>query len=328
MKTHPQDIRYVILSDLHLGETISLLTPLDPKTHRADTARESPVLNRLTAALSHLIQQNRGNVKPIFILAGDILGLAYATMNESLQLFEQFIEKLLTPAPGIVDRFVYLPGNHDHHIWEEARTAVYNALLLSIPPGEALPVQPHATSPLLDAAMGSVQLQNMMRRVKDGIPGELPVNIDVLYPNLVLTNPSGERGVVIHHGHFVEKIYQFMSLAARALFPGKSLPKTVEQIEKENFAWIDFGWSQLGSCGVIAKNFEQLSIILQNDDDTRAHADALAEQIAKVVKLPFLPFHWMRKIVARRLIFGMGKLFQGERHKPGASLAKETLPMR
>jgi len=325
METHPQDIRYVILSDLHLGETISLLTPLDPETHRADPANTSPVLNHLTDALSHLIRQNRGNAKPIFILAGDILGLAYASMTESLQLFEQFVSKLIAPESGIVDRFVYLPGNHDHHIWEEARTAVYNAILLSVPPGEALPEMPHATPPLLDAAMGSVQLQNMVRRIKDGRPGELPVNIDVLYPNLLLTNASGDRGVVIHHGHFVEKIYQFMSLAARALFPGKALPETVEQIEKENFAWIDFGWSQLGSSGVIAKNFEQLSIILQNEEDTRTHADVLAEQLANIVKLPFLPFHWLRKIVARRLVFGMGKLFQGERHKPGASLAKETL---
>ncbi len=324
MAQSDSDIRYVVLSDLHLGESISILTPLNPQTHQPDLAVRSPVLDALSRALVDLLAQNPGGTRPVFVLGGDILGLAHAPLQESLQLFAHFVGQILQPGREVVEKFIYLPGNHDHHIWELARQSHYTETLRKIPPGDPLPQLPHVTAPLPGVAIPSVHLQNMMALPGRSAERRLPVRFDVLYPQLVLSHAGTDRAVIIDHGHFVEKIYHFLSLAARALFPGRPLPESIAQIEKENFAWIDFVWSRLGSTGAIARDFERISMILHNPHDTRRYANQLAERMAVEIKFPFLPFRWMKRILSRKLIFQFAKLFQGERYRPGHPFSERT----
>ena len=61
------------------------------------------------------------------MLNGDILEFALATDDTALSVFEQFID-LAFPVDGepiFDDRVLYLPGNHDHHLWETARERQY-----------------------------------------------------------------------------------------------------------------------------------------------------------------------------------------------------------
>ena len=75
------DIRYISLSDLHLGAENSLLTRLtsvsDDAVHlKADPTTASDVMVQLANCLRLLISQNRGPQKPTLILNGDALELA------------------------------------------------------------------------------------------------------------------------------------------------------------------------------------------------------------------------------------------------------------
>ena len=64
------DIRYVCLSDLHLGEEDSLLTKMNDND--VDPHNASSVMDCLVDCLKVLISKNEGNEKPTLILNGDI----------------------------------------------------------------------------------------------------------------------------------------------------------------------------------------------------------------------------------------------------------------
>lgn len=116
------DIRYVCLSDLHLGEEDSLLTGVSATGECDPLNGPVPVLDGLVARLADLIGDQ--TEKPTLVLLGDVLELALATDNVAAMAFERFID-LTFNRSRLFDGIVYVPGNHDHHVWESARETQY-----------------------------------------------------------------------------------------------------------------------------------------------------------------------------------------------------------
>src|SRR5512142_2878947 len=113
------NIRYVCLSDLHLGEEDSLLTG-------EDVSRPSPVLRSLAECLAEILRRNQpGAPMPTLILAGDVLELALCPSQQAFATFEQLLWSLMPPHNELFGEIVYVPGNHDHHVWQTAREAQY-----------------------------------------------------------------------------------------------------------------------------------------------------------------------------------------------------------
>ena len=100
------DIRYVCLSDMHLGEEDSLLTNLKTASSEIDFAKPSPVLEQLVACLRKLIEQNEKPEKPALVLNGDILELALAETNEAAMVFERFIELIMPPGKELFQKII------------------------------------------------------------------------------------------------------------------------------------------------------------------------------------------------------------------------------
>lgn len=133
------DIRYVCLSDMHLGEEDSLLTDLKDVGHGINPMSPSPVLATLVKCMRDLISRNEDNQKPTLILLGDILELALADTNEAAIVFEQFIELILPDNENkLFENIIYIPGNHDHHLWEIARETQYVSYLTTTSTGDYL----------------------------------------------------------------------------------------------------------------------------------------------------------------------------------------------
>ena len=125
------DIRYVSLSDLHLGAENRILTRLTSVSNggvnlKADPTTASDVMVRLVDCLRLLISGNQGPQKPTLILNGDALELALADVNVAAMVFERFMELTMKPGEELFDKTIYYnPGNHDHHLWETARETQY-----------------------------------------------------------------------------------------------------------------------------------------------------------------------------------------------------------
>ena len=241
------DIRYVILSDLHLGARNSVLTNF-VESGSVDPRAPSDVMMSLFECLEALISENDLGRKPTLVLGGDVLELALAQDHEAAMTFECFMGLLCSHSEPLFDETVYfVPGNHDHHLWEGAREKHYADSVSLVPVGQPLPAPWHATglfetdedpwtAPLLTALIRRHEFTSDFR-------------VRTFYPNLGLLDDTGTRAVVLHHGHYAESLYRLVSTVTGMMFPDKKKPEEVHEWEAENFAWVDFFWSTLGRSG-------------------------------------------------------------------------------
>jgi len=259
------NLRYICISDLHLGADNSLLTRSGSKPGEVDPSQASEALQVLTSCLRLLIQHNDGAHKPTLILNGDALELALAEDNIALMAFERLLE-LLFPTHGeplISPQIIFNPGNHDHHLWETAREAQYATFLQGKrrkKPGRELPAPWHTTNMLEPDLVDSSVLNAVICRhpamVSQG------VSVGIVYPNFCVTNADRSRFVVFSHSHYVESIYMLMTTLGNFVFPKRPAPTHIGTIETENFAWIDFFWSVMGRSGEVGKAIEQMYDVL------------------------------------------------------------------
>ena len=278
------DIRYVCISDTHFGAETSLLTNLQIASSETDPIRPSPVLEKLVECLRYLINENSpASPKPTLILNGDILELALTTDNEAAMAFERFIE-LIAPDEGrtLFERIVYIPGNHDHHLWETARETQYAEYLKAqVKWGAALDMPWHATN-IFTNTVPSYFLNRVVQRW----PILENLTVETAYPNFGVLSPDRRRGVIFHHGHFIEPIYLLMSTLKTMLFPDRPMPREVWDFEAENFAWIDFFWSTLGRSGEVGKGVGIIYEKLQDERQTKKLLANLAKGLAEKYDLP------------------------------------------
>src|SRR5579875_3307265 len=176
------DIRYVCVSDLHLGADNSVLTHMKPNSIDTDSTQSSPLMVLFVACLKELIEQNQGQQKPTLILNGDILELALAETNDAAMMFERFIE-LIFPENGepLFDKnnILYIPGNHDHHIWEIARETQYVNYLDGVPPGGYFESPWHTTKMFFPDLVRGYFVTDLLQRY----PHLKHTVINIVYPN-------------------------------------------------------------------------------------------------------------------------------------------------
>ncbi len=257
------DIRYVCMSDMHLGAQNSLLTNLEPNNKKSNTSVASPVLKGLVECLKELISQNQNGAKPTLILGGDILELALTTDNQAAMAFERFIELIwpVNEADQLFEDIFFIPGNHDHHLWETARETQYvNYLKERKKPGEFLEIPWHATSMFEPRPVPSTFLNGIIHRY----PHLEKKDIGTIYPNLALLSQDERRCVIVTHGHFMESMYLLMSRMRGLMFPDSPKPELTWDYESENFAWIDFFWSTMGRSGSVGPDVEIIYDKLQD----------------------------------------------------------------
>ena len=249
------DIVYVCLSDMHFGEEDSLLTNLRAGYSDIDTSEPSPVLKQLVKCLEFLISRNQRRKKPKLILNGDILEMALCSTEEAAMAFERFIELTMKKDKELFDnKILYIPGNHDHHLWETAREKQYVDYIRKSKKKQ-LDTPWQVTNLFVAKGRGAVPSSFLTTLVHRRFP---KIVIEIAYPNLGLLNQDSSRCVVFHHGHFLDPLYRLMTTLRTLAFPERREPSTIWDVEAENFAWIDFFWSTLGRSGQAGEAIERI----------------------------------------------------------------------
>ena len=238
-------------------------------------------------------------------------------------------EALLTPCLArpprlFADTLYYLPGNHDHHLWESAREAQYVNYLEELAPGDPIREPWHVTG-LLPSSLRPTHaglMQALIRRR----PGAEDVTVLVAYPNLALVTPDGRSCRVVTHGHFSEPIYLLMSQMRDLLFPEQRDPAglTIAGMEAENFAWIDFFWSTLGRSGEVGSDVGLVYADLSSAADLNQLSSNLVHSLVARNHGP----HWLRPVesafmtaITRREVNHMAR---SERGTPGQTLSAKA----
>jgi UDP-2,3-diacylglucosamine pyrophosphatase LpxH len=273
---------YVCLSDLHFGGVRSLLTNLTSDqcgsmgVSAVDTTKASPVLEGLVNAL----RERLANEAPRLILLGDVLELALAQEDVAIEAFARFLQLAFPRGdlPLFQGEIWYVPGNHDHHVWETARE---NDYVSTFAPGASLVPSSHITSMLPASRPVSSPLLDAIARW--AVPHAV-VTFRVFYPNLAIGTAGGPT-IVLHHGHFVEPLYTALSRLRPVVIPGDTGPQDTSDYEEDNWAWLDFVWSGLGRSGAAGEDLLLAYGLLQDPEGTRALA------LGVLQRLP-LPRRW------------------------------------
>ncbi|MDQ2727950.1 MAG: phosphoesterase, partial [Actinomycetota bacterium] len=175
------------------------------------------MLESLVECLRTLVASTDTPEPPRLILDGDILELALAEDNVAAMVFDRFIDLAYTPTPLFHHEISYLPGNHDHHIWETARERQYADYVASV--SSDTPLGPPWHSTRLFERPGAAPLEaELLTALVKRRPGPAD-RVGIQYPNLGLFSSDRQRAVIVHHGHFVEPIYRVMSTLRTAIFP-------------------------------------------------------------------------------------------------------------
>ena len=311
-------IRWICLSDMHFGAENSLLSHVDPETASVDPDNPSPVLRALIACLREIVDLNGDVPKPILVLNGDILEFALAQDNIAAMVFDRFIDLAFDPAHPLFDpAILYLPGNHDHHLWETARERMYAHYVRDASADVDLEPPWHATNLFVDRSRTApeAELLNALVRRRGG----QHLSVRIVYPNLGLG--AAGRHVIIHHGHFTEPLYRLISSAKGVVFPRQPVGPDVWDWEADNFAWIDFFWSTLGRSGSAGNDVGLVYDMLQSEKAMRQ----LSSEIGAFAGNRFRPpLRGVARWVGRRVAGDLAAYFNSrERQHPEIVLTDE-----
>ena len=245
-------LKYVCLSDLHLGADYSVLTHMD-SNGKTSVRAPSTTLTALADALAKFVPALSGAAPPTLILLGDALDLGLSPTGDIAHAFRRFIEAMFPAAGPVFSKNVLcLPGNHDHHLWRTAQDQFFLETLDEriASEGSVIP-DLLRTTPLFEQNTARCGLMTQLMR---GYPHLQNARVNVAYPNLGLFDAARKRCVILHHGHYIDGVYRAMSALNQGLRGVDGRPTTVSQIVQENGAWVDFLWSGLGEGGDVGRD--------------------------------------------------------------------------
>lgn len=242
-------IRHVCISDLHLGASNSVLTHLDAEGVHVDGP--APVLEAVLGALRDLLAASETSTPPALVVHGDLFELALTSVEVAAASFAELVAIGWGDPSGplFADRAYFVPGNHDHHMWELMREHAYEAdlgpTLADVGP------MPHVTPMRVENLPDDEReplVEVLARLALAGTDARAP-SFQVAYPNLGLVDEERDRAVVVTHGHYLEPMYRAMTYLHNVVIPSRPPRLSVDQVEKDNWAWIDFFWSTMGRSG-------------------------------------------------------------------------------
>ncbi|OYQ33876.1 hypothetical protein CHU93_02855 [Sandarakinorhabdus cyanobacteriorum] len=325
-------LRYICLSDLHLGAPDSLLTHIDDHD-TVDPQVPSRVLVAFAKALRATVSALSDGEPPMLVLLGDVLDLGLSPSSDVAPAFMRFLEALFPPdEPRLFSTDLWIvPGNHDNLLWDQARAF---AFIDEIGPGGT--VAPGSSrlggTPLLQPDPASRIGSPLLNRLVRLHPGLETANAFVAYPNLGLASRDGSRMLVLHHGHYLDAMYRLVSRFETWLQGNNMPPQTMDDLAA-NGPWISFLWSQLGNAGDAGQGAWTLYEIMLDAGASHQMAGLVADRLVNALKqrfavLPRAPlFHGIsiEELVRAAVDFTLGHAAESQRLAEQSVLSTDEL---
>jgi hypothetical protein len=227
----------VALSDLHLGRDVGYLCSADARFQGNGAA--------FLEAWSGIGPQDE------LIVNGDLLELSVAGLDRAYGDLKEFFF-LLSRGPEL-KRLVYLPGNHDHHLWREMaeRACVEGRLVRGkMPPSDA-----DYPSFFVDKSFSSADPDLYCGFALSGLwPKDRPApEFVVKYPHHLVDIPADDgrpRYYLFTHGHFLEELFTPVNYLIE--------PARLDELEAFNTVWIEAVNYDFGRTGRLALKVQEL----------------------------------------------------------------------
>ncbi|MEB3416821.1 metallophosphoesterase [Alteriqipengyuania sp. WL0013] len=287
-------VKYLVMSDLHLGAKESLLTHADEEGNiLPDPSPTLAAFGKAMRATFEAMEIDEGGVQ--LVLLGDVLDLGLSPFGKVSHSFLQFLDVLQPEGAAKVfaPDIVYIPGNHDHHMWRMTQDQQFVTELERS--GHANAGDPkqrmddddsihrdilHTTRLTAYPDLPCRMLCALMQRHAYFREGRSRI----AYPNWAIVSDDGNRAVAMHHGHYIDSMYRSLSNLRGWLTGDKMRPDTMLELEQQNGPWIDFLWSDLGSAGLIGAGADTLYETLLDAGASHAFAQTMARRITDALR--------------------------------------------
>jgi predicted phosphodiesterase len=274
-------MKIAIISDTHLGDGTCRLVEKGAVTETYNIFRDSVKKFTGDKSLKYLI------------LNGDTLDFSINSFEESCKIARPFFNALRND--NIADEIVYIPGNHDKHIWDavEWETNIIRRMKNHEDPRKFRRIQPG----IIDYAVGKIDLPGVKKAkgtkrfgslFLEGLfdkTGILPINI--VYPNLYIK--TAHNGTyIITHGHMLELAWVLLSelFSGEPELAGKTGLAELEEYNTPLTAMICTG---VGQAGAVSKLFYQIEAEAKSGKTERLKKmlDNIIPKLDKLIELPW-----------------------------------------
>ncbi len=293
---------FVSISDLHLGEELSLLTNLKLGEPVPEPRAPGPCLTALINLLHTCkSKMNGGKRIPYLILNGDILELAISPYPLTVTYFRLFLAQVASRE--LFDQVVLITGNHDHALWSLIRDTHFIEAIDKTNETKRIPALEHTT--MLSRAKTSAVMKQLTANLNETVA---PLPVLVANPAYRLNSCQG-HDFIFHHGHFMEDLYKVLSMLKDRItsemtwseLKKQPLRDSIEEIEKENWTWIDFIWSGLCRSGRVGETTEDIYKMLKTPEGMHTFKNRIAKILTEEFNIPLSP-EFIERIIFRWLL--------------------------
>ncbi len=205
-------LKAVALSDLHLGEPEGILWHKD----------EFNVIDILSTTIESLAKGSNTFEDGVeeLILLGDIVDLSEAPDQEAYENTRVVLDKIIEKVK--LDKIVYIPGNHDHHLWVE---------LLKEEQGKD---DYGECSPKIKIDKSLKKKDFFLSRC---LPEWPSAKLDIRYPNYKIETQNAF--FLFDHGHLFSKTIENMTNAEEA--------EDLDDLEELTYKFVELIWYETKS---------------------------------------------------------------------------------
>lgn len=212
----------IILTDIHIGDDMGVVKQAPaPGYEQKGAVWVRREFMDWIETVREVVDASGGAPIEFLILAGDMWDIAIQPISEIARLSQAFFTAV--KLEEVFKQILFIPGNHDHHLWTmlETQNCVVRPLDKVAGIGQVgskevedfpqiLSGRLRVSGPNPGLEIPGIKPPYEGKVFLTGLTaGKLPVN--VTYPNLYVLDPETSSAVVITHGHFFEVPWRLLS---------------------------------------------------------------------------------------------------------------------
>ncbi len=282
----------VVISDLHLGKENSILNP---------TFFSWTYMKELVRQMSSV------GVIDELILLGDFVDFSLTTLREAYKNAQEFFN-IIGKLENIKE-IIYIPGNHDHHLWIELVET--KDIIEKISKGYIPAHIDTYVENMVDRTFGnngeSIFLHSLLPLRKDGTK----IQLKVKYPHHSRAFGDKKRQYLFTHGHYLEDMFKATNLLLE--------PSSLAELESFNCLWLEGFWYHMGQSGRFAEFISQVLEELRNG--TSKTASSIIVKTLNILEKKYRIFWLKIPLFKKLIIWSIGKKLKNFNAKKRAHLA-------
>jgi len=262
----------VVISDIHIGDEAGIIR------RQATKGYSSAATGLFVRDIFLEFQEKVATVAagmpnkriPYLILNGDGWDVAIRNVDEVADLSQSLFAALRVDE--YFDQILFIPGNHDHHLWVMLQTQTCVVRPLEKATGSSagpsaitklvdtkVQAFPHEQSGVLDLATGELTIPGVKPPYDghvflSGLTGAKRIPINVVYPNLYLVPAGGgdTSSILVTHGHFFELAWRLLTDVLAQLLVREHVRTDLVNLEMLNSPVTEFFNFSLAQVGPVS----------------------------------------------------------------------------